>query len=43
MKEWPEYNESGDLPIGIHRAALAEVINHFGMLNEMAKNGGLWR
>ena len=30
MKEWPEFNESGDLPIGIHRAALAEVINHFG-------------
>jgi len=30
MKEWPEFNESGDLPIGIHRAALAEVIDHFG-------------
>lgn len=30
MKEWPEFNESGDLPIGIHRATLAEVIDHFG-------------
>jgi hypothetical protein len=30
MKEWPEFNESGDLPIGIHPAALAEVIDHFG-------------
>ncbi|MGD2088138.1 MAG: hypothetical protein PVH61_18310 [Candidatus Aminicenantes bacterium] len=25
MKEWPKFNESGDLPIGIHRATLAEV------------------
>lgn len=30
MKEWPKFNESGDLPIGIHRATLAEVIDHFG-------------
>jgi hypothetical protein len=30
MKEWPKFNESGDLPIGIHRATLAEVIGHFG-------------
>ena len=30
MKEWPEFNESGDLPVGIHQASLAEVIDHFG-------------
>jgi hypothetical protein len=30
MKEWPKFNESGDLPIGIHCATLAEVIDHFG-------------
>lgn len=30
MKEWPEFNESGDLPVGIHRATLAEVMGHFG-------------
>ena len=30
MKEWPKFNESGDLPTGIHRATLAEVMDHFG-------------
>src|SRR5437868_15350796 len=30
MKEWPEFNGHGDLPIGIHQARLAEVIEHFG-------------
>jgi len=30
MKEWPEFNENGDLPIGVHRATLDEVIDHFG-------------
>jgi hypothetical protein len=27
---WPAFNELGDLPIGVHRATLAEVIAHFG-------------
>jgi hypothetical protein len=27
---WPAFNELGDLPIGIYRATLAEVIAHFG-------------
>ncbi len=27
---WPEFNELGDLPVGIHRAEIAEVIAHFG-------------
>jgi predicted nucleotidyltransferase len=30
MKQWPEYDSSGDLPEGIHRATLAEVLRHFG-------------
>lgn len=30
MKEWPEFNEHGDLPVGIHQATLAEVVEHFG-------------
>ena len=30
MKEWPEFNRKGDLPIGIHQATLSEVIEHFG-------------
>jgi hypothetical protein len=27
---WPAFNELGDLPIGVYRATLAEVIAHFG-------------
>jgi hypothetical protein len=27
---WPEFNELGDLPIGLHRATIADVIAHFG-------------
>ena len=27
---WPAFNELGDLPIGVYRATLAEVIVHFG-------------
>jgi hypothetical protein len=27
---WPAFNELGDLPVGVHRATLAEVIAHFG-------------
>ncbi len=30
MKQWPDFDDNGDLPIGIHRATLAEVIEHFG-------------
>jgi predicted nucleotidyltransferase len=30
MKTWPEYNDSGDLPPGIHKATLIEVIDKFG-------------
>jgi hypothetical protein len=30
MKQWPKFNENGDLPIDIHCASLSEVIDHFG-------------
>jgi len=30
MKKWPEFNEHGDLPVGIHQATLTEVIEQFG-------------
>src|SRR5437867_10966697 len=30
MGTWPEFNENGDLPPGIHRATLEEVVQHFG-------------
>ena len=26
---WPAFNELGDLPIGVYRATLAEVVAHF--------------
>ena len=31
MKRWPPFDGSGDLPVGIHRATLAEVVGHFGV------------
>lgn len=30
MKEWPQYDSNGDLPIGVYQATLAQVIEHFG-------------
>lgn len=30
MKQWPEFDKNGDLPVGIHQATLAEVLQHFG-------------
>ena len=30
MKSWPDFDDKGDLPVGIHNATLAEVIRHFG-------------
>ena len=30
MKDWPNFNENGDLPPGIYQATLAEIIEHFG-------------
>jgi len=30
MKDWPDFDDNGDLPPGIHQATLDEVIEHFG-------------
>lgn len=30
MKSWPRFNESGDVPVGIHQASLHDVMEHFG-------------
>lgn len=30
MQKWPEFDSNGDLPVGIYRATLIEVIQHFG-------------
>jgi predicted nucleotidyltransferase len=30
MKIWSKFNESGDLPPGIHQATLLDIIEHFG-------------
>jgi hypothetical protein len=27
---FPEFNENGDLPVGIYQATLQEVLDHFG-------------
>lgn len=31
MKEWPDFNEHGDLPVGIYQATLTEIIERFGL------------
>jgi hypothetical protein len=36
MKVWPVFNDLGDLPPGIHRATLAEIILHFGATRHRA-------
>jgi hypothetical protein len=30
MKQWPEFDSNGDLPVGVYRATLEEIIGHFG-------------
>jgi len=30
VKHWPEFDNNGDLPVGIHQATLAEVLQRFG-------------
>lgn len=30
MRKWPKFNDHGDLPIGIYRATLSEILEHFG-------------
>src|SRR5437899_48187 len=36
MRTWPEFNEHGDLPIGIYTATLDEVLHHFGTTTRRA-------
>lgn len=33
MKKWPKFYKNGDLPRGIHKALLIDVIEHFGKGN----------
>jgi predicted nucleotidyltransferase len=30
VHKWPDFSDEGDLPVGIHQATLAEVVEHFG-------------
>jgi hypothetical protein len=30
MKRWPDFDLNGDLPVGIYRATLEEIIEYFG-------------
>jgi hypothetical protein len=30
VQQWPHFDSNGDLPVGIYRATLSEVIAHFG-------------
>jgi hypothetical protein len=30
MKHWSEFDDNGDLPVGVQQATLAEVLGHFG-------------
>ena len=30
MIDWPEFNTEGDLPVGVYRAGLSDVLEYFG-------------
>jgi len=30
MFDWPEFNQEGDLPVGVYRVSLSDVIDHLG-------------
>ncbi len=30
MQQWPDFDNSGDLPVGMYQATLSEVLAHFG-------------
>ncbi len=30
MRQWPDFDDKGDLPVGIYQATLAEICAHFG-------------
>ena len=31
MKQWPDFESNGDLPLGIHQATISEILQHFGI------------
>jgi hypothetical protein len=31
MKKWPEFDDNGDLPVGIYQATIDGVVRHFGV------------
>ena len=33
MKKWPEFDDNGDLPAGVHQATLTEILQNFGTEN----------
>ena len=33
MKKWPEFDDNGDLPAGVHQATLTEILQNFGVEN----------
>ena len=33
MKKWPEFDDDGDLPAGVHQATLTEILQNFGTEN----------
>ena len=33
MEKWPEFDDNGDLPIGIYQATLTEILQNFGTKN----------
>jgi hypothetical protein len=44
----PEFNEAGDLPVGVYRVTLREVLDRFGLANQRRREIGrrlerIWR
>ena len=33
IKKWPEFDDNGDLPAGVHQATLTEILQNFGTEN----------
>lgn len=33
MKQWPAFDDNGDLPLGVHQANISDVLQHFGTSN----------
>ncbi len=33
MKQWPAFDDNGDLPLGIHQAIISDVLQYFGTSN----------